>query len=129
MPAAYAMADLVLHTSTDPEAFGRTIIEAQAMGKCVIATAHGAPVDIIQDKVTGYLVPPQDSQKLAHSIRYYFAQPTCDKERLSLSAIKRVHQLFSQRQMVEKTLKVYQELLTQKLVKEVLKDSRTQEPS
>ena len=129
MPAAYAMADLVLHTSTDPEAFGRTIIEAQAMGKCVIATAHGAPVDIIQDKVTGYLVPPQDPQQLAHSIQHYFSQTARDKEALSLSAIKRVHQLFSHHQMVEKTLKVYQELLTQKSVTKVFQSPYTQKPA
>ncbi|NJO37674.1 MAG: glycosyltransferase family 4 protein [Rhizobiales bacterium] len=42
MPAAYALADVVVVPSTGPEAFGRTSIEAQAMGKPVIATTAGA---------------------------------------------------------------------------------------
>ena len=111
MPAAYAMADLVLHTSIDPEAFGRTIIEAQAMGKCVIATAHGAPLEIIQEGLTGYLIDPQDPQKLAQSIHHYFSLPYEEKEKLSQAAMVRTKTLFSKDQMIEKTLKVYQDLL------------------
>ncbi|MGI4851572.1 MAG: glycosyltransferase family 4 protein [Janthinobacterium lividum] len=111
MPAAYAMADLALHTSTDPEAFGRTIIEAQSMGKCVIATAHGAPVDIIQEGITGYLIAPQDPQKLANSIQHYFTLSSQEKENISRAAFDRIKSLFSKDQMMEKTLKVYQDLL------------------
>ena len=41
MPAAYMLADVVVSASTEPEGFGRVIVEAQAMGRPVIATAHG----------------------------------------------------------------------------------------
>ena len=41
MPAAYKLTDLVVSASTDPEAFGRIICEAQAMGRPVIASDHG----------------------------------------------------------------------------------------
>jgi glycosyltransferase involved in cell wall biosynthesis len=47
MPAAMMLADIVVNASTDPEAFGRTIIEAQAMGRIVIAADHGGARETI----------------------------------------------------------------------------------
>ncbi|PZO84827.1 MAG: glycosyl transferase, partial [Micavibrio aeruginosavorus] len=41
MPAAYMLSNVVVSASTDPEGFGRVPIEAQAMGRPVIATNHG----------------------------------------------------------------------------------------
>ena len=49
MPAAMMLADVVVNASTDPEAFGRTIIEAQAMARMVIATDHGGARETIID--------------------------------------------------------------------------------
>ncbi|MBL4721338.1 MAG: glycosyltransferase family 4 protein, partial [Alphaproteobacteria bacterium] len=47
MPAALMLSDVVVHASTDPEAFGRVIVEAQAMGRPVVAADHGAGREII----------------------------------------------------------------------------------
>ena len=47
MPAAYMLADVVVSASTDPEGFGRIIVEAQAMGRPVIATDHGGARETI----------------------------------------------------------------------------------
>ena len=47
MPAAYVLADVVVSASTDPEGFGRIIVEAQAMGRPVIATDHGGARETI----------------------------------------------------------------------------------
>jgi glycosyltransferase involved in cell wall biosynthesis len=47
MPAAYMLTDVAVSASTDPEAFGRVVAEAQAMGRPVIATDHGAPRETI----------------------------------------------------------------------------------
>ncbi|MGB0671240.1 MAG: glycosyltransferase family 4 protein, partial [Rhodospirillales bacterium] len=41
MPAAYMLADVVVSASTEPEAFGRVVPEAQALGRPVVATDHG----------------------------------------------------------------------------------------
>ena len=45
----YSLADLVISASTDPEAFGRISVEAQAMGKFVIASNHGGSVETVND--------------------------------------------------------------------------------
>ena len=47
MPAAYMLSDVVVSASTDPEGFGRVIVEAQAMGRPVVATDHGGARETI----------------------------------------------------------------------------------
>ena len=66
--AAYLAADVVICPSTDPEAFGRTAAEAQAMGRPVIAADHGGAVEVVVDGVTGWRTPPGDAKGLADAI-------------------------------------------------------------
>ncbi|MGB0934467.1 MAG: glycosyltransferase [Alphaproteobacteria bacterium] len=54
---AYAAAKIVLIPSQTPEAFGRTVIEAQAMGCTVVSSDFGTPKYLIEDGKTGWLVP------------------------------------------------------------------------
>jgi glycosyltransferase involved in cell wall biosynthesis len=68
MPAAMMLADVVVNASTEPEAFGRTIVEAQAMGRMVIASDHGGARETIRDGETGLLFPPGDAAALASGI-------------------------------------------------------------
>lgn len=68
MNHAYAAADIVLSISTRPEAFGLTVIEAQAMGKLVIASRHGGSLETIKDEVTGFLVEPNNALDLASTL-------------------------------------------------------------
>lgn len=67
--AAYLAADVVICPSTDPEAFGRTAAEAQAMGRPVIAADHGGAVEVVEQGVTGWRKPPGDAKALAGAIR------------------------------------------------------------
>ena len=67
--------DVVVHASTLPEAFGQVIVEAMLSGRPVVATAIGGPAEIIEDGVTGRLVPPADATALAAAI----AQLACDR--------------------------------------------------
>jgi glycosyltransferase involved in cell wall biosynthesis len=60
--------DLVVHCSVSPEPFGRVIVEAQLAGKPVIAAKSGAPLEIIDDGVSGILVNPDDPGELARAI-------------------------------------------------------------
>ena len=55
MPAAYMLADVVVSASTFPEGFGRVAVEAQAMGKPVIATDHGGSRETVLPGETGWL--------------------------------------------------------------------------
>jgi len=66
--AAYLAADIIICPSTDPEAFGRTAAEAQAMGRPVIAADHGGAVEVVEQGVTGWRTPPGDAKALADAI-------------------------------------------------------------
>ncbi len=64
----YAAADIVAHTSTLPEPFGRTVIEAMMAGKPVVAANAGALPEIVIQGETGLLTTPGDSVALANAI-------------------------------------------------------------
>ncbi len=65
----YAISDLVVSASTEPEAFGRVAVEAQAMAKPIIASAHGGSLETIKDGMTGWLFENNNSQDLARCLR------------------------------------------------------------
>lgn len=53
-----SLADMVVSSNTrKPEAFGRSMAEALAMGKPVVAKAFGGALDIVEDGVNGAFVP------------------------------------------------------------------------
>jgi len=112
MPAAYKLTDLVVSASTDPEAFGRIVCEAQAMGRPVVATDHGGAKEIVIPDVTGWLTPPGDSDALAAAIETGLALDGPSRSRLATAAIEHVRKNFSKTQMCDKTLDVYNEVLT-----------------
>ena len=111
MPAALMLADVVIHASVTPEAFGRVVIEAQAMGRPVIAADLGGPVETVAHGVTGWRVPPADPAALAQAIHGVLAMSPAD--RLALAAATRASVLrhYTKRAMQEATLDVYAELL------------------
>ncbi|UCH72771.1 MAG: glycosyltransferase family 4 protein [Rhodospirillales bacterium] len=111
MAAAYKIADVVVSASTEPEAFGRVVAEAQAIGKPVIAPDHGAAPEIIEDDVTGWLVPPQDPVALAGALDKALALDTAAREALANRAIARIRNEFTTARMCAATIDVYRELL------------------
>ena len=58
VPRLMRLSDVVVHTSTAPEPFGRMIVEGMMADKPVVASRAGGATEIIEDKVNGYLVPP-----------------------------------------------------------------------
>ncbi|MFW0776834.1 MAG: glycosyltransferase family 4 protein [Rickettsiales bacterium] len=107
---AYRLARVVVATSLDPEAFGRVVLEAQAMGKPVIATNHGGPMETVIPDTTGWLVTPGDVEQLSERIDYALH---LDDKTLEWMREQAMHnaQNFSLDIMAEKTIAVYQELL------------------
>ncbi len=114
MPVAYMLSDIVISASTDPEAFGRIIPEAQAMGRLVVGTDHGGATETIQDELTGFLVKPGDAMALAKTLDRILDMSLGDRKKISVAAIESVRNYFSISKMCEKTLKVYEELALQK---------------
>jgi glycosyltransferase involved in cell wall biosynthesis len=111
MPAAYKLTDLVVSASTDPEAFGRIICEAQAMGRPVIASDHGGARETVLPGVTGWLTPPGDADALAMALEVGLALNGAARTKLAAIAIEHVRKNFSKNQMCDKTLDVYNEVL------------------
>ena len=69
------LCDLVAHTSTAPEPFGRVIVEAMLCGTPIVAAAAGGVVELIEHGKTGWLMPPSDALKLADIIQQCQSQP------------------------------------------------------
>jgi len=111
MPAAYMLADIVVSASTDPEAFGRVAAEAQALGRLVVATDHGASRETVIDGVTGWLVAPDDAEALAQGLRVALATPPRGREAMMACAIAHAREKFSKTRMCADTLALYGELL------------------
>jgi glycosyltransferase involved in cell wall biosynthesis len=108
MPVAYSAADVVLCPSLKPEAFGRTVTEAQAMGAVVIATNHGGAAETIEDGMTGFHIPLENVEEaLAAKIQAIFTMPPEQLVTLKNTAIERVRAQFSLAQMTEQTGKIY----------------------
>jgi glycosyltransferase involved in cell wall biosynthesis len=65
IPTLMHTVDIVAHTSTAPEPFGRVVVEGMLAGRPVVATRAGGPCEIIDDDETGRLVPPGNADALA----------------------------------------------------------------
>jgi len=114
MPAAYMMADVVVSASTDPEAFGRVVVEAQALGRPVVAPDHGGACETIVDGQTGWLFPPGDKAALAEALRAALDLDQDGRKAFSERALTSVRKHFSKDAMCEKTLNVYREVLRER---------------
>lgn len=105
----YGISDIVLSTSIEPEAFGRTIVEAQSMKKLVIATNIGGATETIEDKKTGFHINPIDSLQLANTIKYCLSILGTDKAReVQAAARKSAIENFSLDSMLKKEMLIYE---------------------
>jgi glycosyltransferase involved in cell wall biosynthesis len=111
MPAALKLADVVVHASTEPEAFGRVVIEAQAMARPVIASDLGGPTETVEHGVTGWRVPPGDADVLAAAIGHALALPVAERIAMGARARAAVLRGYTVAAMQAATLAVYDELL------------------
>jgi glycosyltransferase involved in cell wall biosynthesis len=111
MPAALARADVVVHASTEPEAFGRVVIEAQAMRRPVIASDLGGPAETVAPGETGFLVPPGDGSALAAAIERVLRLSEEERRCLGERARAAVALSYTTAAMQAATLAVYREVL------------------
>ena len=121
MPAAFLAAHAVAVASTEPEAFGRSAVEAQAMGAPVIVTDLGAvpetvlaPPEVAAGARTGWRVLPSDARALADGITEALSLRASQRSAMQARARAHVEAHFSLRGMVDKTLGVYETLIKQK---------------
>jgi glycosyltransferase involved in cell wall biosynthesis len=111
MPAAMRLSDVVVNASTEPEAFGRVVIEAQSMARLVIATDHGGAVETVEHGVTGWRVPPGDPDALAAALDAALAMDSEERAAFGRRARLAVAEHYTVVAMQQATLDVYREVL------------------
>lgn len=118
MPAAYLAAATAVIPSIEPEAFGRTAVEAQAVGCPVIVSDHGAtpetvlaPPEAAESERTGWRVPAGDAKALADAIEAVLDLGASARDALALRARAHVESKFSLNRMCEATLNLYRHLM------------------
>lgn len=118
VPAALALATVAVVPSTEPEAFGRAAVEAQAAGVPVVATDHGAAAETVlapptapADLRTGWRVPPGDAAALAAAITEALALGPAERQALAARAHAHVTAAYGVDAMTAATLDVYRRLL------------------
>ena len=107
-PALAAM-DIFVHAG-DPEPFGLVNLEAMAMGKPVVAFAHGALPEIIEDGQTGLLAPPEDESALAGAVITLLHNPA-RRATLGRAGRKRVAEHFTAHRVAKMMDAILQEII------------------
>jgi glycosyltransferase involved in cell wall biosynthesis len=79
IPTLMKACDIIIHTSTEPEPFGRVIVEGQLAQKPVIASAAGGALELIENAKNGCLFPPGDAIALGKLIEKLIEDPSLAK--------------------------------------------------
>jgi glycosyltransferase involved in cell wall biosynthesis len=105
MATAYRSADVLVFPSRR-EGLPLVPLEAMSCGLPVVASASSSVVEIIEDGVSGYVVPAEDPHALAGAIRRLHDNPTLWK-RISQAACRRQTEAFSLDAMVDRYIEIY----------------------
>ncbi|MFM0305060.1 glycosyltransferase family 4 protein [Paraburkholderia sediminicola] len=103
VPAWMKAMDVILHTSTEPEPFGRVIVEGMAAARPVIAAAAGGVTEIVRHQRNGWLVKPGDVAALADAIGALRADPAL-AQRLADQALADAQNEFSVDQYLQRMM-------------------------
>ncbi len=107
MPAAYLAADIVAVPSTVPETFGRTAVEAQAMGRPVIASALGGLTETVVPGESGWLAPAGDIDAWTQALGLALDAGPERRASMGQAGQARVRRLYALETMTDSTLQVY----------------------
>ncbi|NIJ40740.1 glycosyltransferase involved in cell wall biosynthesis [Parvibaculum indicum] len=122
MPAAYALADAVISPSIEPEPFGRTAVEAQAMARPVIVSDAGGQRETVRDpsdeggveQATGLRVPAGDAGALAAAMRKIIDMSEAERHAMGRNGRMNAVAHYSVGAMCHATLDIYARLLAAK---------------
>jgi glycosyltransferase involved in cell wall biosynthesis len=104
LPSVYATVYGEKHTI--PELLGQTLLEGMACGTPAICTSVGAMPEIVEDGITGFVVPPNDPEALGEKIRWLRTHPV-EAQRMGEAARERVLERFTWWAVVERCLRAY----------------------
>ncbi len=115
MPTAFSLCDIAVTPSTEPEAFGRTAAEAQAMGLPIIASDLGGARETVDHGVTGFLSAPGDAVALAGHLTTLITMSAHDRAIMGAAGSQRIRALFTTQSLQSQTLALYQSIMETKL--------------
>ena len=111
MPLAYSLSDVVVSASIEPEAFGRVSVEAQSMGKPIIATDIGGSKETIVNKKSGFLYKHDDPRELAKVLNAVIQLSQDELKLIGNEGRKNVTKKFDVETMCQSNLKEYKKLI------------------
>lgn len=118
MPAAYALCDVVLSPSIEPEPFGRTAVETQAMERPIIASDSGGQRETVltrdrvgAEKATGFAVPASDAEALMRAMAGLLEMGPDARRAMGVRGRVNVLARYSVEAMASATLDIYSNLL------------------
>ena len=111
MPLAYSLADVVVSASIEPEAFGRVAVEAQSMGKPIVASDIGGSKETILNKKSGFLYKFDDPRELAKSLNTVIKLTQEELKSMGNEGRKNITKKFDVETMCDTNLNEYKKLL------------------
>jgi len=111
MPLAYSLADVIISASIEPEAFGRVSVEAQAMGKPIIASNLGGSKETILKGKSGFLYKHDDARQLAKTLNTVIELDQDTLNSIGSEGRKNITKKFDVEAMCDSTLREYKKLL------------------
>jgi len=105
----YAMCDIFV-TASRSETFGQTVAEAMLLGKPVVATRAGAIPELVENRVTGLLVQPNDAIALAGAIIELIEDKALAKK-LGDAGLEKVRREFGAENIVSQRIELYEKVL------------------
>jgi glycosyltransferase involved in cell wall biosynthesis len=110
VPEVIRSCDVLVHSSIEPEPFGRVIIEGMACARPVVAANRGGPLETVRDGVDGFLVDPLNIEQFAHGL-VALARSGALRARMGSAATLRARQDFSVEASAARVLDVYEKVL------------------
>ncbi len=106
VPAFMQLMNVVVHASIKAEPFGMVLIEGMAMGKPIVATKMGGPLDIVVDGQTGFLVEPANIEDLAKAVQRLLRESSL-AEAMGRNGQDRVVKMFTKERYARQVEEVY----------------------
>ena len=111
MPLAYSISDVVVSASIEPEAFGRVSVEAQSMGKIIVASDIGGSKETIINKKSGFLYKHDDPRELAKILNTVMQLSQEELKSMGNEGRKNITKKFDVEIMCQSNLKEYKRLI------------------
>jgi glycosyltransferase involved in cell wall biosynthesis len=110
IPQIMAASDILVHSASEPDPCPRVIVEGMLSGRSVIGVAAGGVPEMIDDQITGLLVPPKDASKMAEAILWLIHHPE-QAARMGEVAQQKAKERFSIEHHVSSVQQLYQKIL------------------